>query len=338
MGSALRLLNYNLESEETQKWLRSKARAVEATAELGRDLAGVLATQRKLYGIERELAVAQDRLAALRSQAERLAEERPEVAAEVAQKLAAATSAWDELQAALAERAASLGEAGQLRSFLQDLDDFQAWLFGAQKAVAAVDEVPASLGEAEEMLQRHEAAQRDAEEHAGAFTALAEAGERVLGGQTDPEYEGLRQRLGGVKDGWAALGKMAEARKRFLTQCRDFQEFLRDTKQAEILLTKQVGAQVISFGSLGSRAPQKMGDCALIPCCVPQEYTLSHLELPSTLEGSAAALHRFQNFRASVESNAKKVPEVVTGGIKLVAEENIFAEKISEKCQTLRER
>ncbi|XP_017589234.1 PREDICTED: spectrin beta chain, non-erythrocytic 1, partial [Corvus brachyrhynchos] len=217
------------------------------------------------------------------------------------------TSAWDELQAALAERAAALGEAGQLRSFLQDLDDFQAWLFGAQKAVAAVDEVPASLGEAEEMLQRHEAAWRDAEEHAGAFTALVEAGERVLGGQTDPEYEGLRQRLSGVKDGWAALGKMAEARKRFLTQCRDFQEFLRDTKQAEILLTKQ-------------------------------EYTLSHLELPSTLEGSAAALHRFQNFRASVESNAKKVPEVVVGGTKLVAEENIFAEKISEKCQTLQER
>ncbi|NWR44493.1 SPTB1 protein, partial [Regulus satrapa] len=307
VGSALRLLNYNLESEETQKWLRSKARAVEATAELGRDLAGVLATQRKLYGIERELAVAQDRLAALRSQAERLAEERPEVATEVAQKLAMATSAWDELQAALAERAASLGEAGQLRSFLQDLDDFQAWLFGAQKAVAAVDEVPASLGEAEEMLQQHEAAQRDAEEHAGAFAALAEAGERVLGGQTDPEYEGLRQRLGGVKDGWAALGKMAEARKRFLTQCRNFQEFLRDTKQAEILLTKQ-------------------------------EYTLSHLELPSTLEGSAAALHRFQNFRAGVESNAKKVPEVVAGGTKLVAEENIFAEKISEKCRTLQER
>ncbi|NWH86585.1 SPTB1 protein, partial [Aegithalos caudatus] len=211
VGSALRLLNYNLESEETQKWLRSKARAVEATAELGRDLAGVLATQRKLYGIERELAVAQDRLAALRS------------------------------------------------------------------------------------------------EHAGAFAALAEAGERVLGGQTDPEYEGLRQRLGGVKDGWAALGKMAEARKRFLTQCRNFQEFLRDTEQAEILLTKQ-------------------------------EYTLSHLELPSTLEGSAAALHRFQNFRAGVESNAKKVPEVVASGTKLVAEENIFAEKISEKCRTLQER
>ncbi|NXA14839.1 SPTB1 protein, partial [Sapayoa aenigma] len=307
VGSALRLLNYNLESEETQQWLRSKARAVEATAELGRDLAGVLATQRKLYGIERELVVAQDRLTALRSQAECLAEERPEAAVGVAQRLAAATSAWDELQAALGERAASLGEAGQLRRFLQDLDDFQAWLFGAQKAVASTDEVPVSLAEAEEMLQRHEAARRDAEEHAGAFAALVEAGERVLAGQTDPEYEGLRQRLGGVKDGWAALGRMAEVQQRFLTQCRDFQEFLRDAKQAEILLTNQ-------------------------------EYTLSHLELPPTLEGSAAALRRFQDFRAGVESSAEKVPEVVASGTKLVAEGNIFAEKISEKCQALQER
>ncbi|KAJ7416073.1 Spectrin beta chain, erythrocytic [Willisornis vidua] len=307
VGSALQLLNYNLESEEIQQWLRSKARAVEATAELGRDLAGVLATQRKLYGIERELEVAQDRLATLRSQAECLAKERPESAPAVAQQLAMATSAWDELQTALAERAASLGEAGQLRRFLQDLDDFQAWLFSAQKAVAATDEVPASLVEAEEMLQRHEAAQCDAKEHAGAFTALVEAGERVLRGQTDPDYEGLRQRLSGVEAGWAALGKMAESRQHSLTQCRDFQEFLHDVKQAEILLTNQ-------------------------------EYTLSHLELPPTLEGSAAALRRFQNFRASVERNAEKVPEAVAGGTKLVAEGNIFAEKISEKCQTLQER
>ncbi|NWI24267.1 SPTB1 protein, partial [Sula dactylatra] len=225
VGSALRLLNYRLDCEETRQWLLSKARAVEATAELGRDLAGVLATQRKLYGIERELAVAEDRLAAL----------------------------------------------------------------------------------AEDLLQRHEAAQRDAEGHAAAFAALVESGERVVGEQADPQYEGLRQRLRGVEAGWAALGRMAEARHRFLVQCRGFQEFLRDAKQAEILLTNQ-------------------------------EYTLAHLELPTTLEGSAAALRRFQDFRAGMESSAEKVPEAVAGGTKLVAEGNIFAEKIAEKCQALRER
>ncbi|NXJ98435.1 SPTB1 protein, partial [Corythaixoides concolor] len=307
VGSALRLLNYRLESEETRQWLQSKARAVEATAELGRDLAGVLATQRKLYGIERELAIAEDRLAALHSQADHLAKERPEVAGEVAQRLAAAVAAWEELQEALRERAASLGEAGQLRRFLQDLDDFQAWLFGAQKAVAATDEVPASLAEAEELLRQHEAAQQDTEGHTATFAALLKAGEQVVGEETDPQYEGLRQRLRGVEAGWAALGRMAEAQHHFLAQCRGFQEFLHNAKQAEILLTNQ-------------------------------EYTLAHLELPTTLDGSAAALRRFQDFRASTESSAEKVPEAVAGGTKLVTEGNIFAEKIAEKCQTLQDR
>uniref|UniRef100_A0A8V5FX69 Spectrin beta chain n=1 Tax=Melopsittacus undulatus TaxID=13146 RepID=A0A8V5FX69_MELUD len=300
VGSALRFLNYRLECQETQEWLQSKTQVVQATAELGRDLAGVLATQRKLYGIERELALTKDRLATLRSEADRVAKERPEVAPEVSERLDAAVAAWDALQAALAEQAASLGEAGQLRRFLQDLDDFQAWLFGAQKALAATDQVPASLPEAEELRQRHEAACRDAEEHTSAFNALMEAGERVVGGQTDPQYEGLRQRLCGVQDGWAALGRMAEARQRFLTQCCGFQEFLHDAKQAEILLTNQ-------------------------------EYTLAHLDLAGTLEGSAAALRRFQEFRAGMESNAEKVPKAVNGGTKLVAEGNIFAEKIAEK-------
>lgn len=256
MGSALRLLNYRLECEETRQWLQSKTRAVQATAELGQDLAGILATQRKLYGIERELVVAEDRLAALRSQAERLVVERPEAAGEVAEWLAAAVAAWEELQEALGEQAASLGEAGQLRRFLQDLDDFQAWLFGAQKAVAAADELPASLAEAEELLRRHEAARQDVEGHAAAFADLVEAGERVVGEQADPQYEGLRQRLRGVEDGWATLGRVAEARHRFLAQCRDFQEFLHNAKQAEILLTNQVGAQGgIPGGVPGSWAP-----------------------------------------------------------------------------------
>ncbi|XP_038035588.2 spectrin beta chain, erythrocytic isoform X2 [Anas platyrhynchos] len=307
VGSALSLLNYQLECEETRSWLLGKTRVVESTRDLGRDLAGVLATQRKLYGIERELAATESRLAALRPQAARLAEERPELAEDVAGRLAAAQDAMDGLQGALRDRAATLGEVGQLQSFLQDLDDFQAWLFGAQKAVAATEEVPVSVAEAEELLQRHEAARQDAEGHAAAFEALVEAGERVTRGQEDPEYEQLRERLRGVEAGWGALRKMWDARQRFLAQCLGFQEFLRDAKQAEILLTNQ-------------------------------EYTLAHLELPTTLEGSVAALRRFEDFHASMESSAEKVPSVVANGTKLVAEGNIFSEKITEKCKALQER
>ncbi|NXL90699.1 SPTB1 protein, partial [Alectura lathami] len=305
--SALNLLNFRLECEETRAWLLGKTRVVESTRDLGRDLAGVLATQRKLYGIERELAAAESRLDALHPQASLLAQERPDLAEDVAGRLTAAQDAMDGLQDALRDRAATLGEVGQLQSFLQDLDDFQAWLFGVQKAVAATDEVPASVAEAEELLRRHAAAQEDAKGHVAAFEALVKAGEQVTRGQEDPEYERLRERLRGVEAGWGALHKMWEARQHFLAQCLGFQEFLRDAKQAEILLANQ-------------------------------EYTLAHLELPATLEGSVVALRRFEDFCANMESSAEKVPGVVASGSKLVAEGNIFSEKISEKCQALQER
>ena len=234
VGSALNLLSFQLECEETRAWLLSKTRVVESTRELGHDLAGVLATQRKLYGIERELTAAESRLDALRPQADLLAQERPELAEDTAGRLAGAQDAMDGLQGALRDRAAALGEVGQLQSFLQDLDDFQAWLFRAQKAVAATEEGPTSLGE-------HAAAHEDAEGHAAAFTALLEAGKRVTSNQEDPEYEQLRERLRGVEAGWGALHKMWDARQCFLAQCLGFQEFLRDAKQAEILLANQVG-------------------------------------------------------------------------------------------------
>ncbi|KFV85245.1 Spectrin beta chain, non-erythrocytic 1, partial [Struthio camelus australis] len=250
VDSALSLINYCVDCEETRKWILSKTHVVESTQDMGRDLAGVLAIQRKLYGIERELAAVESRLGTLRSQAQRLAEDHPDLAADVQQRLGAAAAAWDELEGGLAE---------------------------------------------------------DIEQHEAAYSNVKETGERVTQGQEDPEYEQLRQRLEGMDTGWGALRKMWDTRHRFLTQCLGFQEFLRDAKQAEVLLSNQ-------------------------------EYTLAHLELPTTVEGSAAALRKFEDFRTSMESSEEKIPSTVASGTKLVADGNIFSEKITEKCQSLQER
>ncbi|XP_062431896.1 spectrin beta chain, erythrocytic isoform X2 [Rhea pennata] len=306
VDSALSLLNYYMDCEETHRWILSKTRTVVSTQDMGRDLAGVLAIQRKLYGIERELAAIESRLGALRPQAQHLAEDHPDLAADIQEHLRVTVAAWDELQDALQSQAASLGEVGKLQHFLQDLDDFQAWLFRAQKAVAS-DEMPVSLAEAEQLLRQHVATQEDIKEHEAAYSNVKEMGKQVTQGQVDPEYEQLRQRLEGMDTGWGALCKMWDTRHHFLMQCIGFQEFLRDTKQAEVLLSNQ-------------------------------EYTLAHLELPNTLEGSAAALRRFEDFCTSMQNSEEKITSIVVSGTKLVADGNIFSEKITEKCQNLQER
>ena len=60
----------------------------------------------------------------------------------------------------------------------------------------------------------------------------------------------LGQRLDGLEKGWDALSRMWESRSQALTQCLGFQEFQKDAKQAEAILSNQVGRGTGSWGHL----------------------------------------------------------------------------------------
>ncbi|XP_039393170.1 spectrin beta chain, erythrocytic isoform X3 [Mauremys reevesii] len=303
---ALSLHNYCVDCEETRKWILDKTKVIQSTQEMSRDLAGVIAIQRKLYGIERDLAAIQTRLGVLQEEAHRLAEELPDLASDIYSQLTTINGLWQELQRTLQSQEASLGEASKLQKFLQDLDDFQAWLFKAQQAVAS-EEVPSSLAEAEQFRQEHAAIKEDIDQHEGDYRNVKETGEGVTRGQTDPEYLQLQQRLQGVEMGWSDLCKMWGSRGKLLAQCLGFQEFLKDGKQAEVILSNQ-------------------------------EYTLAHMEPPNTLDASEAALRKYEDFLATMEANKEKITGPVESGEKLVADGNIYADKINEKAQVIQER
>lgn len=61
LESALNIQNYHLECNEIQTWMREKTKVIESTQSLGNDLAGVMALQRKLTGMERDLEAIQVR-------------------------------------------------------------------------------------------------------------------------------------------------------------------------------------------------------------------------------------------------------------------------------------
>uniref|UniRef100_A0A8C6XUQ9 Spectrin beta chain n=1 Tax=Naja naja TaxID=35670 RepID=A0A8C6XUQ9_NAJNA len=241
---ALSLHNYCVDCEETRKWILEKTKVIESTQELGKNLAGMIAMQRKLYGIERDLAAIQARITILQKEAHRLAEEQPDLADDIYSRLTAVSGVWLDLQNTLQSQEASLGEASKLHKFLQDLDDFQAWLFKAQKAVAS-EEVPNSLVEAEHLLQHHAAIKEEIDQHKDIYSNIKKIGERVTQDQTDTEYRQLEQRLEGMETGWNALCKMWDNREKFLNQCLGFQEFLKDLTMW--IEEKMLTAQEISY-------------------------------------------------------------------------------------------
>lgn len=240
VDSAVSLHNYGLECDETEAWIKEKTRVIESTQELGNDLAAVMTIQRKLFGIERDLAAINAKLTFLRTEAEQLAQDHPENAADILARRGELDTAWDKLRETLKDREDSLGEVSKLQTFLQDMDDFQSWLFKTQKAVAS-EEMPTSLQETEELLSLHHNVREDINNHEEDYHRVRDTGAQVTQGQEDdPQYQQLEEKLKGLDRGWYELQKMWDSRKNLLDQGLGFQQFLRDGKAVEAILNNQV--------------------------------------------------------------------------------------------------
>ncbi|KAM9449778.1 spectrin beta chain, non-erythrocytic 1-like isoform 2-T2 [Clarias gariepinus] len=306
LNSALGVQNYYLECNETKSWIREKTKVIESTQDLGNDLAGVMALQRKLTGMERDLVAIEDKLGDLGKEADQLAEEHPDQAPGIKGHLGEIKDVWEEMKGTMRAREESLGEASKLQQFLRELDDFQVWLSRTQTAVASED-MPNTLAEAEKLLAQHEGIKNEIRNYKEDYQKMRDMGETVTRGQTDAQYMFLSQRLQALDTGWNELQKMWENRQKLLSQSHAYQLFLRDTKQAEAFLNNQ-------------------------------EYVLAHTEMPATLEGAEGAIKKQEDFMTTMDANEEKINAVVETGRRLVSDGNISAERIQEKVVSIEER
>uniref|UniRef100_A0A8C8ER97 Spectrin beta chain n=1 Tax=Oncorhynchus tshawytscha TaxID=74940 RepID=A0A8C8ER97_ONCTS len=307
VDSALSYHNYGLECDETESWIRDKTRVIESTQELGNDLNAVMTIQRKLYGMERDLVAIGDKLTFLRSEADQLAKDHPDNAADILARRAELDAAWDNLKATLKDREESLGEVSKLQNFLQDMDDFQSWLFKTQKSVASED-MPETLPQAEQLLSLHDAVHDDMGTHEEDYYKVRDMGVAVTQGQLDdPQYQELDKRLKGLDRGWDELHKMWDSRKGFLDQGLGFQQFMRDAKQVETILNNQ-------------------------------EYTLAHTDKPDTLDGAEQALKRHEDFVCTMDANIEKIASMLEGGQKLVDRGNLYSPRVQDKMDLIHDR
>ncbi|XP_043118343.1 spectrin beta chain, erythrocytic isoform X1 [Puntigrus tetrazona] len=307
VDSALSLHNYDLECDETESWIKEKTRVIESTQDLGNDLAAVITIQRKLFGMERDLAAIQDKLDFLRNEAQKLVKDHPEHASDILGRQEELDAAWDTLKCTLKNREDSLGEVSKLQTFLQDMDDFQAWLFKTQKAVASED-MPDGLPEAEHFLSLHDAVRADMDAHEEDYHRVRNTGAAVIQGQEDdPQYQQLEQRLDGLDKGWDELHKMWDSRKGFLDQGLGFQQFMRDAKQAEAILNNQ-------------------------------EYTLAHTDKPDTLDGAEKALKKHEDFVTTMDANEEKILSTLETGQRLVDSGNLYTERVKDKMGSIEDR
>lgn len=77
LNSAHGVQTFHIEVRETVAWIEDKKRILQSTEELGSDLAGIMTLQRRLSGMERDLAAIQAKLDSLEQEAEKISEDHP---------------------------------------------------------------------------------------------------------------------------------------------------------------------------------------------------------------------------------------------------------------------
>lgn len=309
LGSAHGVQTFHIECRETLSWIEDKKRILQETDSLGMDLTGIMTLQRRLSGMERDLAAIQAKLDSLEKEAEAINKDHPEEAEVIRGRIKQIKVIWEQLTQMLKERDAKLEEAGDLHRFLRDLDHFQTWLKKIQTDVASED-TPSSLPEAEKLLNQHQSIREEIDNYRQDYLKMMEYGERITAEpstQDDPQYMFLRERLKALKDGWEELHQMWENRQQLLSQSLNLQMFNRDAKQAEVLLNQQ-------------------------------EHVLSKDDTPANLEQAENLIKRHEAFLTTMEANDDKVNAVVQFAARLCDEGHFDSDKIHKKAENLNDR
>jgi spectrin beta len=173
--------------------------------------------------------------------------------------------------------------------------------------LVASEQEPETLAEAEQLLQQHATIREEIDGYAEDYKKMRAMGDRVTQDQTDPQYMFLRQRLAGLEEGWNDLNRMWVDRQQHLSEGLNLQMFLRDAKQAEVMLAQQ-------------------------------ENRLAKEEQPNSLEQAENLLKRHQDFMTTMDANDDKIKTVVMFGDQLCKDGHYAANKIFKKTRNIEER
>lgn len=307
--SAHGVQTFYIECRETISWIEDKKRILTETDNLEMDLTGVMTLQRRLSGMERDLAAIQAKLTALEHEADSIENDHPEEAAIIREKIVQLTEIWEQLTLMLKDRDSKLEEAGDLHRFLRDLDHFQTWLTKSQTDVASED-TPTSLPDAEKLLNQHQSIREEIDNYTEDYSKMMEYGEGLTSDPSttnDPQYMFLRERLRALKDGWEELQQMWENRQVLLSQSLDQQLFNRDARQAEVLLSQQ-------------------------------EHVLSKDDTPVNLEQAENQLKRHEAFLTTMEANDEKINTIVQVSDTLVEKQHFDSDRINKRAENIEQR
>ncbi|XP_066111276.1 spectrin alpha chain, erythrocytic 1 [Saccopteryx bilineata] len=236
LSNAADLQRFKRDVTEAIQWIKEKEPQL-TSEDYGKDLVSSEALFHSHKGLERNLAVMDDKVKELCAKADKLKLSHPSDASQIQQMKEDLISNWEHIRALATSRYAKLKASFWYQRFLSDYDELSGWM-KEKTALINADELPTDVAGGEALLDRHQQHKHEIDSYDDRFQSAYETGQALLDVSHDASDE-ISGKMAILHNNWAALMELWDKRQQQFEQCLDLHLFYRDSEQVDSWMSRQ---------------------------------------------------------------------------------------------------
>nr|CAD7444142.1 unnamed protein product [Timema bartmani] len=322
LAGALEVHAFNRDVDDTSQRMSEKEIAMK-TEDVGKDLGAVEQLQRKQDALERDMTAIDGKLKEHDQEARRLVQKYPDMSTPIRSKLSELQETWRNLQLLARQRKEALTVAYTLHKFHADLREIEAWVADTIKRMDS-SELPATISEAEAMLELHQERKAEIDGRLEAFKNLKYFGMRLSANSS--EQEDITPSLARLEELRRTLLAAWEERRSRLDQAHQLQLFKEQADQADSWLASKEA--FLHNDDLGvSHTDNLLSNFVFI-------VDILQLLLDS-LSSVEMLLRKHEAFEKMVTAQAGRVEELERLALEIVADHHYDSAGITQRLQAV---
>ncbi|XP_006895498.1 PREDICTED: spectrin alpha chain, erythrocytic 1 [Elephantulus edwardii] len=221
---------------EAIQWIKEKEPLL-TSEDYGKDLVTSEALFHSHKGLERNLAVMEDKVKELCAKAEKLNVSHPSDAPQIQNMKEDLVSNWEYIRALATKRYTKLQASYWYQRFLSDYDELSGWM-KEKTALINADELPTDVAGGEALLDRHQQHKHEIESYDDRFQSAEETGQDLLDANHEASQE-VEEKMTTLANNREALMGLWHTRQNQYEQCLDLHLFYRDSEQVDSWMSRQ---------------------------------------------------------------------------------------------------
>ncbi|XP_038624269.1 spectrin alpha chain, erythrocytic 1 isoform X1 [Tachyglossus aculeatus] len=236
LSDAADFQRFNRDVAEAIQWLKEKEPLV-ASEDWGSDLVSAEALFHRHKGLERNLAVMEDKVKELYAKADKLQQSHPSEAPQIQEKKEDLMSNWKRVRELATWRHDCLQNSYRYHRFLADFDELTSWMT-EKVALIKADELPTDVAGGQALLDRHQQHKHEIDSYQDRFQSAEETGQALLDANHEASDE-VREKMAILSGDLSSLMALWEKQWQIYEQCLDLHLFYRDSEQVDSWMGRQ---------------------------------------------------------------------------------------------------